>query len=136
MVCNAAKPLSLLGHHDEAVAKADAAFRLCQDPGPRAYLGYVLASAGRIAEARAVLNDLQALEKNRYVTPTATAGVLVSLGEFDTALDQLLPPRGGQLASPLHPATGSFVTESVDPPGNARPERGYSRMRGSPNIIL
>ena len=47
--------------------------------------GVVLALAGRPAEARRVLSDLEALRKQRYVSADAFAAIHAALGEIDAA---------------------------------------------------
>jgi DNA-binding winged helix-turn-helix (wHTH) protein/tetratricopeptide (TPR) repeat protein len=51
--------------------------------------GYLFAKLGRIGEALEVLNTLEAVSRERYVPPYATALVLVGLGRHDQALDWL-----------------------------------------------
>lgn len=51
--------------------------------------GYLLAKLGRIGEAREVLNTLEAVSRERYVPPYATALVYGGLGQHDEALDWL-----------------------------------------------
>jgi TolB-like protein/DNA-binding winged helix-turn-helix (wHTH) protein/Flp pilus assembly protein TadD len=53
------------------------------------FRGYVLAKAGRTAEAREVLNTLQTVARDRYVPPFAMALVYAGLGEKDAAFDWL-----------------------------------------------
>ncbi|MDX1546301.1 MAG: tetratricopeptide repeat protein, partial [Rhodothermales bacterium] len=49
--------------------------------------GLALAAMGREAEARAVLDELEALSEKRYVAPFLKALVALYLGEMDRALD-------------------------------------------------
>jgi tetratricopeptide (TPR) repeat protein len=51
--------------------------------------GYLFGKLGRIGEALEVLNTLEAVSRERYVPPYATALVLVGLGRHDQALDWL-----------------------------------------------
>ena len=51
--------------------------------------GYLLATSGRVGEAREVLNTLEAVSRERYVPPYATALVYGGLGQHDLALDWL-----------------------------------------------
>ncbi len=52
-------------------------------------LGVALAKAGREAEAREVLAELEAESKNRYVSPQWPAVIYAALGETETALRYL-----------------------------------------------
>jgi hypothetical protein len=45
--------------------------------------------AGRVEQARAVLGQLEALARERYVSPYHMAYVYTGLGEQDTAMDWL-----------------------------------------------
>lgn len=51
--------------------------------------GYLLAKLGRVGEAREVLNTLEAVSRERYVPPSATALVHAGLGDKDLALSWL-----------------------------------------------
>ena len=51
--------------------------------------GYLLATLGRAGEAREVLNTLEAVARERYVPPYATALVHAGLGQHDLALEWL-----------------------------------------------
>ena len=53
------------------------------------FRGYVLAKAGRAADAREVLTTLQAAARDRYVPPYAIALVHAGLGERDAAFEWL-----------------------------------------------
>ena len=52
-------------------------------------IGFAYAKAGRIAEARAILRELEGRARNRYVAPYAVASLQVGLGEKEKALDLL-----------------------------------------------
>ena len=56
---------------------------------PLALLGSHLARIGRRDEARAILNQLLALAKSRYVSPSSIATVYAALGDVEAALDAL-----------------------------------------------
>ena len=56
---------------------------------PVSLLGMHLARLGRRDEARVILNQLVALQRARYVAPTALATVQAALGEMEPALDSL-----------------------------------------------
>jgi TolB-like protein/Tfp pilus assembly protein PilF len=51
--------------------------------------GYICAKLGKTKEAHEVLSTLEAVSRERYVPPYATALVHVGLGQHDTALDWL-----------------------------------------------
>lgn len=57
--------------------------------GPVSLLGMHLARNGQEAEARAILNQMLAQSKTRYVPPTSLAAVQAALGEVAPALDEL-----------------------------------------------
>ena len=58
------------------------------DPAAAVY-AYVLAQAGRHDEARAILERLQWLRRERYVLNTFSPAAYVALGDFDAALAEL-----------------------------------------------
>jgi len=60
-----------------------------QSPEILAGLGYCAARAGNIDRARAVLNELLALSRKRYVSATLVSQTYAALGETGTALDWL-----------------------------------------------
>lgn len=51
--------------------------------------GYIYAKTGRSKEAHEVLNTLEAVARERYVPPYASALVYAGLGAYDSALDHL-----------------------------------------------
>jgi DNA-binding winged helix-turn-helix (wHTH) protein/TolB-like protein/tetratricopeptide (TPR) repeat protein len=77
------RPDSAIAEMRNAVALADGTSR------PTALLAIYLARLGQIEEARAILGQLLALEKTRYVPPTSLASVYAALGEIEPALDAL-----------------------------------------------
>ena len=52
-------------------------------------LGYALARAGDAAGAREILRQLEASRDRRYVGPGATLPILIGLGEYERAFEQL-----------------------------------------------
>jgi Flp pilus assembly protein TadD len=79
-----------MGRHADGVAELERAVAL--DPGNTlflAQLGQALADVGRVADARAVLRQLEQLATQRDVSPYHLAYVYVGLGEQDAALDAL-----------------------------------------------
>jgi DNA-binding winged helix-turn-helix (wHTH) protein/TolB-like protein/tetratricopeptide (TPR) repeat protein len=67
----------------QAVAQAHAS------TGPASVLGMHLARQGQRGEAQAILSQLMALDKTRFVPPTALAAVQAALGDTSAALDSL-----------------------------------------------
>jgi tetratricopeptide (TPR) repeat protein len=58
-------------------------------PLATAALGYALGAAGRVADARAILDELLELSTRRYVSAASIADVYLGLGERDQALEWL-----------------------------------------------
>jgi Flp pilus assembly protein TadD len=56
---------------------------------PLALLGSHLARVGERGEAREILNQLLALAKSRYLSPSSIATVYAALGDVEPALDAL-----------------------------------------------
>lgn len=77
--------------------------------------GYVLAKMGRADEARAVLQTLEALSRERYIPACAAAQIHVGLGEHDLAfkwLDRAVEEHDVHLASlPADPKWDSLRTD-------------------------
>jgi TolB-like protein/DNA-binding winged helix-turn-helix (wHTH) protein/Tfp pilus assembly protein PilF len=73
---------SRMGRHEEAIGEA-------QKTGSRLALAEVYARAGRRDDARRLLGEFKALNRDRYVSPLAVAGVHALLGERDEAFDYL-----------------------------------------------
>ncbi len=79
-----------LTRYGEALREMEAAIRLSgRNPEVLAALGYLYGVSGRIESARGVLNELEHLANDRYVSPSRLAQVYVGLGEHAQALDQL-----------------------------------------------
>ena len=75
------------GMYAEAIAEAREAREFPDVPTrPAAFLGYALARSGRRAEARAELEGLLRLSKERYVPPYNVAMIYNALGERDETL--------------------------------------------------
>jgi DNA-binding winged helix-turn-helix (wHTH) protein/tetratricopeptide (TPR) repeat protein len=81
--------LATMGRFDDASREFEVAVRTSPQRNPRfeAYLGYVLAAAGREPEARAVLSDLESLGAQQYVSSFGLALIHDALGERDRALE-------------------------------------------------
>jgi TolB-like protein/Tfp pilus assembly protein PilF len=74
------------GMFDQAISELQAGMRLSNDsPFALAKLGHGYALAGRCEEAKAVLNQLHAVARERYVSPYDIAMVHVGLQENDEA---------------------------------------------------
>jgi TolB-like protein/tetratricopeptide (TPR) repeat protein len=81
----------------EQLGRTDLAFEALQKAGQTSggnskaisLRGYMFGKLGHMGEAREVLNTLEAVSRERYVPPYATALVHAGLGEQDQALDWL-----------------------------------------------
>src|SRR5439155_1073391 len=83
-------PSSPKGMCDEGLAELEQAVTLA--PGNTNWLGQLgqaYGLAGELAKARDVLQQLEVLSRQRYVSPYHMAYVYVGLGEQDTAIDWL-----------------------------------------------
>jgi DNA-binding winged helix-turn-helix (wHTH) protein/tetratricopeptide (TPR) repeat protein len=86
-----------LGQAHEQLGNSDLALDALQNAGRLsgsnskviALQGYLFAKLGRTHQAREVLNTLEAVSRERYVPPYATALVHAGLGQRDTALECL-----------------------------------------------
>jgi TolB-like protein/Tfp pilus assembly protein PilF len=100
------------GMYEEAITEQKKAIALEDATGNwrrTALLGHTYAVAGRKEEARKILNDLQALSKQRYVAPYNFALIYIGLGDRDEAfawLDKAYQDRPDTLrfikVSPLY----------------------------------
>lgn len=78
------------GQPEQALASARRAEALADGSSQStAFAGALLARMGRVDEARAMLQGLVALGRQRYVAPTSLAEVHAALGESGPALDAL-----------------------------------------------
>lgn len=78
------------GRIEEGVASWQiAAEKVGRAPSIIGPLGYGLGRLGRRAEAQAILAELDAVERERYVTPISRAWVHIGLGDFDAAFPWL-----------------------------------------------
>jgi DNA-binding winged helix-turn-helix (wHTH) protein/tetratricopeptide (TPR) repeat protein len=78
------------GEHGKAVETLEEVNRLVGGVPPMmSALGYAYGVAGRRSEAQAVLDQLLALSKERYVSSFYVAGVLVGMGDRDRAFEWL-----------------------------------------------
>ena len=73
-----------------AIAEGEKGVKLSGgSPLMRAALAHTFGVAGRITEARQILDDLTRLAKQRYVAPYFFAGIHIGLGENDRAIEYL-----------------------------------------------
>jgi serine/threonine-protein kinase len=78
------------GRFDEAIGELAQAMKLAEgQPDPIAMWGHACARAGRRAEAEDALRRLEAMSKERFVSPLAFALLEVGLGHRTKALDWL-----------------------------------------------
>jgi serine/threonine-protein kinase len=76
---------SAVGRHEEAIASLARAVQLDSSLTLRALRAHVLAVAGRQADARLLLRQIEDETRSRYFCPYEIATVYVSLGDQDTA---------------------------------------------------
>jgi len=69
------------GMYPEAIAEFQTGVKLSGSPLMHALLGHAYAASGRTAEAKQVLNDLQQLQAQRYVSPYTVAAIYAGLGD-------------------------------------------------------
>lgn len=78
------------GMFDDAEAEFNKALSLSEnDTETMSAMGYVYAAAGRIEDARKVLDRIGAVAKAAYVSPYSLARIHVGLGEIDQAFEWL-----------------------------------------------
>jgi len=77
------------GMHAEAIAEFEKGVKLSGSPLMLALLGHAYAVAGRTAEAKQVLTDLQQLQDQRYVSPYTVAAIYAGLGDQEQAFKWL-----------------------------------------------
>jgi DNA-binding winged helix-turn-helix (wHTH) protein/TolB-like protein/Tfp pilus assembly protein PilF len=73
------------GMYPEAIAEFQTGVKLSGSPLMHALLGHAYAASGRTAEAKQVLNDLQQLQGQRYVSPYTVAAIHAGLGDEEQA---------------------------------------------------
>ncbi|MCA1579541.1 MAG: winged helix-turn-helix domain-containing protein [Acidobacteria bacterium] len=77
------------GMYPEAIAEFQTGVKLSGSPLMLALLGHAYAVAGRRAEAQRVLEDLQQLQEQRYVSPYTVAAIYAGLGDQQKAFEWL-----------------------------------------------
>jgi TolB-like protein/Tfp pilus assembly protein PilF len=82
-----AQPYQQKGHHEDAMAALQTGSRLAEDSAyALARVGHGYAVSGRSIEAREVLDRLNSMSKQRYVSPYDLAIIYLGLGENDRAI--------------------------------------------------
>ena len=120
-----------MSRHDDAVKMCEQAVTLSnQALNFKASLGQAFGSAGFEDRARAILDDLQACEESRYVSPLWLSWVHLGLGEYDRALDLLAQAvsDGTPLAMMLH-------QDSVYDPLRSDPRFAELAMRVGSGVV-
>ena len=77
------------GMYNEAIAEFQTGVKLSGSPLMLALLGHAYAAAGKTPEAKQVLNDLQQLQDQRYVSPYTVAAIYAGLGNEEQAFKWL-----------------------------------------------
>lgn len=77
------------GMYTEAIAEFQTGVKLSGSPLMLALLGHAYAVAGKKTEAQQVLNDLQQLQSQRYVSPYTVAAIYAGLGDRERAFEWL-----------------------------------------------
>ncbi len=77
------------GMYPEAISEFQTGVKLSGSPLMLALLGHAYAVAGKKAEAQQVLNDLQQLQEQRYVSPYTVAAIYTGLGDQEQAFKWL-----------------------------------------------
>jgi tetratricopeptide (TPR) repeat protein len=77
------------GMHPEAIEEFQTGVKLSGSPLMLALLGHAYAVAGKRTEAQQVLNDLQQLQEQRYVSPYTVAAIYAGLNDQDEAFKWL-----------------------------------------------
>jgi TolB-like protein/DNA-binding winged helix-turn-helix (wHTH) protein/Tfp pilus assembly protein PilF len=77
------------GMYTEAITEFQTGVKLSGSPLMLALLGHAYAVSGKTAEAKQVLNDLQQLQDQRYVSPYTVAAIHAGLGDNEQAFKWL-----------------------------------------------
>lgn len=77
------------GMYPEAIAEFEKGVKLSGSPLMLALLGHAYAVSGKRAEAQRVLDDLQQLQSQRYVSPYTVAAIYAGLGDHEQAFKWL-----------------------------------------------
>ena len=108
---------TLKGQYDDAVAAYEKAMKLSErSSNLLAGLGNAHAVAGKKGEARAVLAEMHAMAKQKYVSPYDLAIVYAGLGEKDQAMQKLNQAFDGQSGWVIHLQVDPFLDQLRDDP--------------------
>ena len=77
------------GMYAEAISEFEKGVKLSGSPLMLALLGHAYAVSGKRAEAQQVLNDLQQLQSQRYISPYTVAAIYAGLGDQEEAFKWL-----------------------------------------------
>lgn len=78
------------GMHDEAIRQIEKSISVAgRTPGILAMMGHAYATSGRKAEAQKLLEEINGMSQQTYVSPYDIAILYVGLGEKDKAIEQL-----------------------------------------------
>lgn len=77
------------GMYAEAIAEFQTGVKLSGSPLMLALLGHAYAAAGKVAEAKQVLTELEQLPDQRYVSPYTVAAIYAGLGDQEQAFKWL-----------------------------------------------
>jgi DNA-binding winged helix-turn-helix (wHTH) protein/TolB-like protein/Tfp pilus assembly protein PilF len=77
------------GRYPEAINEFQTGVKLSGSPLMLALLGHAYAASGKRAEAQQVLNDLEQLQTQRYVSPYTVAAIYAGLNDQDQAFNWL-----------------------------------------------
>jgi hypothetical protein len=75
--------------YPEAITEFQTGVKLSGSPLMLALLGHAYAVAGKTADAQQVLNELQQLPEQRYVSPYTVAAIYAGLGDEQKAFEWL-----------------------------------------------
>ncbi len=105
--------LSLMDRHAEAVAELRKTPNLETTPAYLAWLGFIYGHAGRTADLRAVVEQLRALEAQKYVAPFWWATLWAGAGERGEAFgaferELVERPTGGVASTKVNPVFDSL----------------------------
>jgi tetratricopeptide (TPR) repeat protein len=77
------------GMYAEAINEFQTGVKLSGSPLMLALLGHAYAASGKRAEAQQVLNDLEQLQAQRYVSPYTVAAIYAGLNDQDQSFNWL-----------------------------------------------